>query len=268
MKIYKTKKVFFSTIILCFLVVTSSNAQEVIDQQQTQQNNFNDLLFFYLGQTFTPGVSAPLSKIEFLMACTDASGCGGENIIVNIYNIDINKKPIGSPISTTTISSFSDSDTSWRTATFTGKPTLSSGTEYAIIIPKTNNEYISYLQFPGPYANGIYLSSNDNGNTWFVINGQDMTFRLYVQNTLGVDELLTETNSFIFYQDSKTNKVTVKVYDFGVLNIYSISGRYLETLKISSKNTMSFDFSHLSKGIYILEGIFDNKRVVKKLIIS
>jgi len=268
MKIYKTKKIFFPIAILFFIASNSSNAQEVIDQQQTQQNTFNDLLFFYLGQTFTPVVSAPLSKIEFSMACTDASGCGGENIIVNIFNIDINKKPIGSPISTASIGAFSDSNTSWRTATFTGKPTLSIGTEYAIIIPKTNNEYISYLQFPGPYANGIYLSSNDNGNTWFVINGQDMTFRVYVQNTLGVDELLTDTSSFIFYQDSKTNKVTVKVNDFGVLNIYSISGQHLETLKLSSKSTMSFDFSHLSKGIYILEGLFENKRLVKKLIIS
>ena len=50
------------------------------------------------------------------------------------------------------------------------------------------------------------------------------------------------------------------------VELFSLLGRKVMSYNLNGGR--SIDISNLSKGIYILEGLFDNKRVVKKLIIS
>jgi hypothetical protein len=146
----------------------------------------------YGGQTFTPAVSGNLIKVDINLFC---SGCTGTtpNLTLSIRNTS-GGLPTGADIASATITGFSNGGVaSYFTATFASPPTLTAGTQYAIVIRPTANPS------PGTYAltrsgtstagadvysGGTRVTGATSGTVWSIpLTGgvnTDTGFRIYI----------------------------------------------------------------------------------------
>jgi uncharacterized repeat protein (TIGR01451 family) len=135
------------------------------------------------GQTFIPAVTGQLVKVDVQLFC---SGCTGTtpNLTLSIRNTS-GGLPTGADLATATISGFSSGTASYYTASFGSPPTLTSGTQYALILrpvaaPSVGG-YFWIRSSPSTYANGQRVISTDNGATWTADATRDFNFRTYMQ---------------------------------------------------------------------------------------
>jgi hypothetical protein len=148
----------------------------------------------YGGQTFTPAVSGSLTKVDLNLFC---SGCTGTtpNLTLSMRNTS-GGLPTGSDIASATITGFSNGGVaSYFTATFASPPTLTAGTQYAIVIrPATNPSPGTYaLTRSGTstlgadvYAGGTRVTGATSGTVWSIpLTGgvnTDTGFRTYMDS--------------------------------------------------------------------------------------
>ena len=261
-------RVSFILALFFFNILNFANAQEIIDQEQTQQNTINNLVYFNLGQTFTSGLTAKLTKIEFLIGCDSNKGCGGENITVKLFNVDANNKPTGNSIASTVINSFNELGPVWKVATFKKGPMLISGTKYAFILTKTNNEYVAFLQDSNIYNNGIHLSSNNNTSTWHEIIKQDMAFKVYVKNTLETKDRIANFIDISISNNPAKSQANLYSDYSGTIKLINTTGQIIKIIKVEAKSTTKIDLSSLPNGVYTIQGIIENRQFLQKLNIS
>jgi hypothetical protein len=135
------------------------------------------------GQTFIPAVTGTLVKADVQLFC---SGCTGTtpNLTLSVRNTSAGL-PTGADLATATIPGFSSGSGIYYTVTFGAPATLTSGTQYALVLrpvaTPTAGGYFWIRSSPSTYANGQRVISTDNGATWTADSTRDFNFRAYMQ---------------------------------------------------------------------------------------
>jgi uncharacterized repeat protein (TIGR01451 family) len=168
-----------------------------IDQQNTTvtTSGFGFNSTSWAGQTFTPAVTGPLTRVDLIdLFC---SGCTGTtpNITVSIRATSGSPAvPAGADLATATINGFNSGSGGIFTANFASPPALTAGTTYAIILRAVANPsagtyaYVCSCAGTGtvnsnPYANGQRVTSGNSGGTWaadVTVGGRDLGFVTYL----------------------------------------------------------------------------------------
>ncbi len=145
------------------------------------------------GQTFIPAVTGQLTKVDVQLFC---SGCTGTtpNLTLSVRATS-GGLPTGADLATATIPGFSSGSAIYYTATFGAPATLTSGTQYALILrpvaaPSVGG-YFWIRASPSSYANGQRVISTDNGVTWTADSTRDFNFRAYMQTGFAASGDLT-----------------------------------------------------------------------------
>jgi hypothetical protein len=139
----------------------------------------------WTGQTFIPAVNGQLVKAQIQLFC---NGCGATppNLTLDVRNTSAGL-PTGADLATTTIpgSVFSSGSTVSFTASFGSPATLTSGTQYALILRPVSapagSGYFWIRSSPSTYANGSRVLSADSGGTWSTDTTRDYNFKAYMQ---------------------------------------------------------------------------------------
>lgn len=145
----------------------------------------------WLGQTFTPSVSGPMSRADLKLFC---AGCTGTtpNLTVSLRATAAGL-PTGADITSETLAGFSSGAATWYTVNFASPPMLTAGTQYAIVIRATANPSPGTYAWnrsgaaatgADVYAGGTRVTSANSGGTWAItLTGgvsTDFGFKVYV----------------------------------------------------------------------------------------
>jgi hypothetical protein len=186
-----TTQADFQTGVLTNVDLTSSPGNVILvnspslDQQNTTVTNsgFGFDTTNWFGQTFTAGVTGTLSRADIDLFC---SGCTGTtpNITVSVRATSGNL-PTGADLATATIPGFSSGSGGFFTANFATPPTLTAGTQYALVLRPVANPSAGIYAYvisaaPNAYASGRRVTSANSGGTWAGQN-DDVGFKTYMQ---------------------------------------------------------------------------------------
>ena len=155
-----------------------------LDQQNTAgtTNGTSFGTTSWCGQTFFPALTGQLVKADVQLFC---SGCTGTtpNLTLSVRATSVGL-PTGADLATTTIAGFSNGEGVYYTATFGTPATLTSGTQYALILRPTAapslGGYFWIRSSPSTYANGQRVISTDNGVTFTADSTRDFNFKTYM----------------------------------------------------------------------------------------
>ena len=139
----------------------------------------------WTGQTFIPAVTGLLAKADIQLFC---NGCGATppNLTLSVRATSAGL-PTGADLASTTVpgSAFASGASTLFTATFGSPATLSSGTQYALILRPVSapagSGYFWIRSSPSTYANGSRVLSADSGATWSADTTRDYNFKTYMQ---------------------------------------------------------------------------------------
>ncbi|HWN10681.1 MAG TPA: carboxypeptidase regulatory-like domain-containing protein [Pyrinomonadaceae bacterium] len=139
----------------------------------------------WTGQTFIPAVTGLLVQADVQLFC---NGCGATppNLTLSVRNTAAGL-PTGADLATATIpgSAFASGASVLFTATFGSPATLTSGTQYALVLRPVSvpsgTGYFWIRSSPSTYANGSRVLSADSGGTWTPDVTRDFNFRTYMQ---------------------------------------------------------------------------------------
>jgi uncharacterized repeat protein (TIGR01451 family) len=144
------------------------------------------------GQSFTPSVTGQLTRVDINLFC---SGCTGTtpNLTLSLRATS-GGLPTGADLASATITGFNNGAAVFYAATFATPPTLTAGTQYALVIrPTTNPSPGTYaLTRSGTstagadvYAGGTRLAGATSGTVWSIpLTGgvsTDAGFKIYIQ---------------------------------------------------------------------------------------
>jgi len=165
-----------------------------IDQQSTTlgTSGVGITVTTWGGQTFTPTVTGQLTKADINLFC---SGCTGTTPALTLsLRATSGGLPTGADLASATIAGFNSGASGYYTGTFSPAPTLTAGTQYALVIrPTTNPSPGTYaLTRSGTsttgsdvYAGGTRVSGATNGTVWSIpLTGgisTDAGFKTYMQ---------------------------------------------------------------------------------------
>jgi uncharacterized repeat protein (TIGR01451 family) len=179
------------------VVLTSTTGSSAVDAQNTSITGNGELFTNtqWNAQTFTAGKSGPLSRVDLNLFCYF---CGSlpPSITVSI-RATTGGMPTGGDLATasTVITNWSVGAQAWFTANFATPATVSSGTQYALVIRSSasyvngtlafSNSAISSASGNDVYGGGKLLFSTNSGSAWSVqtySNGvtSDAGFKTYV----------------------------------------------------------------------------------------
>ena len=145
------------------------------------------------GQTFTPSVTGEMTKVDINLFC---SGCTGTtpNLTLSLRATS-GGLPTGADLASATIAGFSSGSALYYTATFGAPPTLTAGTQYALVVrPTANPSPGTYaLTRSGTstagsdvYAGGTRVSGATSGTVWSIpLTGgvsTDAGFKVYINS--------------------------------------------------------------------------------------
>jgi hypothetical protein len=134
------------------------------------------------GQTFVPGVTGQLAKVDINLFC---SGCTGTapTVTVSVRNTT-GGLPTGADLAAVTFTTNVSGASGYFTATFPSPATLTSGTMYALVIRNATNPSVGTnavtRSAADAYLPGARVTSSDSGGIW---TGQvtDIGFTTYMQ---------------------------------------------------------------------------------------
>jgi uncharacterized repeat protein (TIGR01451 family) len=135
------------------------------------------------GQTFIPAVTGQLVQVDVQLFC---SGCTGTtpNLTLSVRSTS-GGLPTGGDLATATLAGFSSGAGTYYTVSFGSPATLTSGTQYALILRPVANPsvggYFWIRSSPSTYANGQRVISTDNGVTFTADSTRDFNFKAYMQ---------------------------------------------------------------------------------------
>jgi hypothetical protein len=135
------------------------------------------------GQTFIPAVTGQLVQVSVQLFC---SGCTGTtpNLTLSVRATSAGL-PTGGDLAATTLPGFSSGAGVYYTVSFGAPATLTSGTQYALILRPTANPsvggYFWIRSSPSTYANGQRVISTDGGVSFTADSTRDFNFKNYMQ---------------------------------------------------------------------------------------
>jgi uncharacterized repeat protein (TIGR01451 family) len=128
----------------------------------------------WVGQTFTPGLSGRLTRVDINLFCNFCSGTP-PSIVVGVRATS-GGLPTGSDLATATISTINTSGVpAFYTAIFASPATVTLGTQYALVVHPTTNPVsgtIGYTRSGGfsnganVYAGGMLINGANSGVNW------------------------------------------------------------------------------------------------------
>ena len=152
----------------------------------------------WVGQTFTAGRSGGLTQIDLNLFCNN---CMTSQPVVVSVRATSGGLPTGSDLATTTITVGTAGVQAWYSANFASPTTVSSGTQYAILIRAGASISANFLYFSESaiaiskgndvYAGGALVVSGSGGSPWSVaaFGGTSPTadggFKTYVGGSVG-----------------------------------------------------------------------------------
>ena len=245
------RKITFLALLFSFVV----NAQEVIDQQQTNYSTYFSLAFDDVGQGFTAGQTKKITKLEVLMDCGSTLGCTGQPFVMNFYNANANFTPNGSAlVANMSGTSFHGGNLVpiWSVFTIASGPTLSAGNKYVFVISGTpgTSDYGVMQATNNPYAGGnaIYKGAGTS-NAWTGLAGQDIAFKVWVENALGQDELLYKKDFFL----GQTEELLIlKSLSNEHFFVYDLTGKKVTDFAVQADVEFKLELNKFSKGVYVL----------------
>ena len=173
-------------------------AAEQIDQQQLNSSGGGSLFngATWVGQTFVPGVSGALSRLEVSLFCFLCAGTNPE-IIVEVRTTS-GGLPTSIVLATTTLTGFSSGSSMFYSAVFTSPAILTAGTMYAFTIHSataraTGTYAASFSTTAAAYSDGNRVGSANSGLTWTIIGSgvpstpRDLTFRTFMKLAQQID---------------------------------------------------------------------------------
>ncbi len=139
----------------------------------------------WTGQTFIAGVTGQLVKADVQLFC---NGCGATppNLTLSV-RATATGLPTGADLASVTIpgATFASGATTLFTATFPSPATLTSGTQYALVLRPVSapagSGYFWIRSSPSTYASGSRVLSADSGGTWSADTTRDYNFKTYMQ---------------------------------------------------------------------------------------
>jgi len=139
----------------------------------------------WTGQSFIAAVTGQLVNADVQVFC---NGCGATppNLTLSVRNTSAGL-PTGADLATATIpgSTFASGATVTYTASFGAPITLSSGTQYALILRPVSapagSGYFWIRSSPTTYANGSRVLTANSGSTWSADTTRDYNFKTYMQ---------------------------------------------------------------------------------------
>jgi MBG domain (YGX type)/Carboxypeptidase regulatory-like domain len=161
-----------------------------LDQQQLTATNSGTGITTtqWLGQTFVPAISGPLTRIDMSLFCATCSGANPP-IIVEIRTA-AGGLPTSTVLATTSIPGFAGGGAATFSATFATPAMLTAGTQYAytmrIATPRTGTYAAVFGTGPTNYPNGDRVLSLNSGGTWTVPTStgivRDLVFRTFMDS--------------------------------------------------------------------------------------
>ncbi|PYS80345.1 MAG: hypothetical protein DMF67_20690 [Acidobacteria bacterium] len=159
-----------------------------IDQQNTNVSTsgaaFSSVSWF--GQTFTPSITGQATKVDVDLFCFTCTGTP-PNVVISIRNTSGNL-PTGADLASATIPFSTSGAGGFFTATFATPPTLTAGTQYAIVVRMaatystgTPAYVVSTASTSGPYAGGRRVTSTNSGGVWAGDNTRDIGFKVTME---------------------------------------------------------------------------------------
>ncbi len=144
------------------------------------------------GQTFTPATTGVLTRADINLFC---SGCTGTTPTLMVsLRATAAGLPTGADIATAIITGFGSGASGYYTATFATPPTLTAGTQYALVVRPTANPSPGTYALTrsgtstlgsSPYAGGTRVSGATSGTVWSIpLTGgvnTDAGFKIYVK---------------------------------------------------------------------------------------
>ena len=233
-------------------------SQAGINQQQTNYIGSNAYLlaFDQPGQSFTISVTSKITKIEVLMDCGSSFGCIGQTAYLDLYNANIDNTPNGSPIVTgvpNTQFSGADGNPVWSVYNITSLPNVTNGNKYTFTVSSVplSSDLGIWISGSDTYPNGGPIRRNaGTSNAWTIQNGKDIAFKVWVENNLGLEELIYAKDYFV---TTSKNELHIKSFNNQSFNIFDSTGKMLQSFDVSANNEYSTSLENFSAGIYILK---------------
>lgn len=143
----------------------------------------------WLGQTFVPGVTGTLGKIDMSLFCASCSGVDPAVTVEIRTTTGSPALPTSTVLASTTIPGFNNGASSTFTATFASPPALTAGTTYAytlrILAARTGTYAAVFGNAPTDYASGNRVVTTNSGGTWTVPTStgtaRDLVFTTYMK---------------------------------------------------------------------------------------
>ena len=156
-------------------VITLPQLYESYLEESAYQNVYNN---YWLCQTFTPQSSHKITSLKLKLCRVGSPGTG----TVSVRATDANGKPTGNDLCSGSIDGGNlPTDPTLLGFSLGGGTNLQAGTKYAILwrFPSGNsgNYARTRRMYPGAYAGGTAVTSNDSGATWEVVTDWDFVFQ-------------------------------------------------------------------------------------------
>jgi hypothetical protein len=165
-----------------------------IDQQNTTLTTsgaaFSNTAWF--GETFTPAVTGQATRVDVDLFCFSCTGTP-PNLVISIRNASANL-PTGADLASVSVPFSNSGAGGFFGGTFSTPPTLTAGTQYAIVVRMsaafaTGTPAFIVSSVTNPYAGGRAVNSTDSGGTWGtgVVSGLNLTnrdigFKVFMNN--------------------------------------------------------------------------------------
>lgn len=138
----------------------------------------------WTGQTFIPSLTGQLEQADVQLFC---NGCGATppDLTLSVRATSAGL-PTGADLASTTIpgATFANGATATFSATFSSPATLTSGTQYALILHPVSapagSGYFWIRSSPSTYASGSRVLSANSGATWSADTTRDYNFKTYI----------------------------------------------------------------------------------------
>ncbi len=155
-------------------IITQPQLYESYAEESAYQNVYNN---YWLCQTFTPQSSHKITSLKLKLCRVGSPGSG----TVSIKATDVDGKPTGGDLCSASIDGNSLPESPEKLGFSLGAGTnLQASTKYAIMFRFPSGNSSNYgrtrRMYPGAYAGGAAVTSNDSGSTWEVVTDWDFVF--------------------------------------------------------------------------------------------
>jgi uncharacterized repeat protein (TIGR01451 family) len=161
------------------LLATASGSGPTLDQQNLILGTGGEVFSAtqWTGQSFTAGVSGPLSRVDLNLFCYGCTTTAPPPITISI-RAAVNGLPTGSDLSTASLRIDQTGAGKFYSANFASPTTVAAGSQYAIVIRPSaafsagllafSNSAVDSTHGNNSYAGGEMYYSTTSGSTWLV----------------------------------------------------------------------------------------------------